>query len=69
MTLDTFAELLLGAFSLFFGIWLFDYIFKKAKKVSKSEFNPIKLYAVSVTFILIGIGLIFATLLTFGNNN
>lgn len=66
MTLDNFAELLLGAFSLFFGIWLFDYILKKAKKVSKDEFNPVKLYAVSVTFILIGIGLIFATLLTFG---
>ncbi|MCJ8210963.1 hypothetical protein MUY27_14690 [Mucilaginibacter sp. RS28] len=64
MTLDFFAELLLGSFTLIFGIWLFKYILKQSRK---SGTKNIKLYTLSIIFILIGVSMIFATLMTLDN--
>jgi divalent metal cation (Fe/Co/Zn/Cd) transporter len=69
MNFNLYVDILCGVFSLIFGIWLFEYILRRARASNKSAFyTNTKLYVLSVVFILIGIGLVFAGVLSLGNN-
>ncbi|SFS36063.1 hypothetical protein [Mucilaginibacter polytrichastri] len=69
MNYNLYVDILCGIFSLVFGIWLFEYILRRARISKKSAFyTNTKLYLLSLTFILIGLELIFAGLASFGDN-
>lgn len=60
MNINLYIDILCGVFCLIFGIWLFEYILRRARVSKKSAFyTNTKLYVLSLVFIVIGIGLVF----------
>jgi divalent metal cation (Fe/Co/Zn/Cd) transporter len=60
MNLNLYVDILCGIFCLIFGIWLFEYILRRARVAkNKAFYTNTKLYLLSVVFIIIGIGLVF----------
>jgi divalent metal cation (Fe/Co/Zn/Cd) transporter len=69
MNFNLYVDILCGVFSLVFGIWLFEYILRRARISKKNAFyTNTKLYLLSVFFILIGLGLVFAGVLSLSSN-
>jgi divalent metal cation (Fe/Co/Zn/Cd) transporter len=69
MNFNLYVDILCGVFSLVFGIWLFEYILRRARISKKSAFyTNTKLYVLSIVFILIGLGLVFTGVMSLSNN-
>jgi hypothetical protein len=59
MNLNLYVDILCGVFCLIFGIWLFEYILRRARISKKSAFyTNTKLYLLSLVFMVIGVGLV-----------